>query len=188
VEFRDGIPGFAKEVLMALAVAFDDARLNEFRIAPDNKRGGGGISNVPFIGTISPDAIYELPQACLSQGDPGRSSSTHFHVVDQFQVVVGGKGTLGRPALSPYSVHFARAYTPYGPLVSDAQTGVTYFVIRARSDQGAQRLPEKKDKLAYMPDRQPWQISRLVRFPAIASDSAVAEAVLQPIPGIRDEN
>src|SRR5687768_1922187 len=119
---------------MVLALAFDVAKTKQSWHAIPNS--GGGATKTPFFGSRSkPDC----PHASLNQPDTGLCSSAHFHRVDQFQVVVDGKGKLGRHDLSPYSVHFARAYTPYGPLRSD--NGLTFFVMRARFDAGSQHLP-----------------------------------------------
>src|SRR5262249_12744627 len=101
--------------------------------------------------------------------EPGRVSSAHFHIADQFQVVVAGKGKFGRHNVSPYTVHFSRAYTGYGPLRVDPETGWAFITLRSRFDPGQQRLPASADKLKLMPDRRPFQISRTVAFEPLAS-------------------
>src|SRR5688500_8506645 len=118
------------EVSMVLAMAFDQAKKNQLRVEGNASRGNyGGILQTPFFGSRqTPD----FPQAKLSHYDPGRIDGTHFHIVDQFQIVVRGNGRLGRHGLTPYGVHFSRAYTPYGPLVSDKDTGLSCFVLRRR--------------------------------------------------------
>jgi hypothetical protein len=35
--------------------------------------------------------------------------------VDEFQEVVAGSGSLGKHPLAAGALHFAEAYTPYGP-------------------------------------------------------------------------
>ena len=45
----------------------------------------------------------------------------HFHHVDQFQVIVAGGGRLGTHGVEPLAVHYAGAYTAYGPIVAGAQ-------------------------------------------------------------------
>src|SRR5262249_46731164 len=133
----------------------------------------------PFIGSRgNPD----LPLATLNELAPGRVSSTHFHIVDQFQVILDGRGTIGRHKLAPYGVHFTRAYTPYGPLIAGAEKGLKFFVMRAHPDTGSQRLPKEQEQLNRAPNRDPWQVTRLATFPA-----APSETVLQAIPGIEDE-
>ena len=125
---------------MAMAIAFDEAKVNQVRITGPGKGTVGGVTQTPFFGSRKNP---ELPLASLNQQDPGAFSATHFHVVDQFQVIVDGKGTLGRHDLAPYGIHFSRAYTPYGPLSSDAITGMVLFVMRAHHDPGSQRLPQE---------------------------------------------
>src|SRR5579872_7100732 len=59
------------------------------------------------------------PSAYLVHNGPSRRSTAHYHEVDQFQIILEGKGLFGRFPVKPYDIHFARAYTPYGPLMSD---------------------------------------------------------------------
>jgi rubredoxin len=169
---------------MTIVTAFEDVKLNQVRLKGDGSNTKGGVTHTPYFEfRQDPDR----PHASLNQLDPGRFSDTHFHMRDQFQVVVGGKGTIGRHDLAPYGVHFSRAYTPYGPLVADAGAGLTFFVMRARRDSGAQRFPANKDKLKLVPGRQPWQVTGRAMFPAMPSGAAAEDIALQAIPGIKDE-
>ena len=170
---------------MVLAVAFEEAKTKQLRVEGNPNRGNtGGILQTPFFGSRkTPD----LPQAKLSQYDPGRYDGPHFHIVDQFQIVVRGKGKLGRHDLTPYGVHFSRAFTPYGPLLSDADAGFSLFVLRRRADPGSQRLPKERDRLKQVADRRPWQITRSVTFSDPPSQSGTASIVLQPISGLTDD-
>ena len=168
---------------MAVAVAFDDVKaFQEGRGTP--RKGRASAKTTFFESGDNPD----LPEACLSEYDPGRASFSgpHFHTRDQFQVVVGGKGKVGRHDIAPYCVHFSRAYTPYGPVISNADTGVAFFVMRARRDAGAQHLPEALDQLKRVHDRRPWQITRTAAFPTLQSDAA-PNIMLQAIPGMKDD-
>src|SRR5262249_20929678 len=138
----------------------------------DITRGtSGGATGFKFFS--EPDNL-DFPHAGLSIRDPGRVSRAHYHPGDQFQVVVEGKGKLGRHELAPYSVHFSRAYTPYGPLISDAREPLTFFAMRAHYAP-SQRLPHTIAKLKQVPNRQPWQITLPVHFPARTSDKEAAE-------------
>ena len=164
---------------MSLVVAFDD-------IKPDQVRRNKGGPDRPastsfsfFRATIdAPDA----PSAFLARYDPDDKSCAHYHAVDQFQVLVAGSGTLGRHEVAPYYVHFARAYTPYGPLHADKHTGWTFMTLRTHYDAGAQRLPGALDKLKQVPERRPWQVTSTVAFPAPG-----AGASLQENPDIKDD-
>lgn len=164
---------------MSLVVAFDDIKPDQIR-----KNPGGpdrpASTNFPFF-RATPDRPG-APSAFLAQYDPGDRSCTHFHAVDQFQILVKGRGQLGRHEVSPYYVHFARAYTPYGPLHADEKTGWTFMTLRTRYDPGAQRLPGALPKLQAVTDRQPWQVTTTATFP-----SQGAGAALQDIPDVKDD-
>lgn len=171
---------------MALAVALDDVKANQSRLVGDPHKGtvGGGTST-NFFGPRSDPGI---PHAVLLQFEPGRVSYAHYHGVDQFQVLIEGKGKMGHHDLAPYSVHFSRANTPYGPFISDADTGLTCFNLHANTepDWRSHHLPQEADKLKQVPDRKPWQITSQAAFPAIQSGVATADTTLQAIPGIED--
>ena len=49
------------------------------------------------------------PMAFLVEQDPDTTFSAHFHQADQFQVVAGGAGRLGRHGVRTGSVHYANA-------------------------------------------------------------------------------
>jgi rubredoxin len=98
---------------------------------------------------------------------------------------VQGKGTIGRHALNPYSVHFARAHTPYGPLVASAE-GMTFITLRRRYDKGgAQRLPESKPALERVSDRRPWQVTQDVAF-GTASSVPASGVLVEAIDGVKN--
>jgi rubredoxin len=99
---------------------------------------------------------------------------------------VDGKFKIGRHELTPYCVHFTRAYTPYGPLVSDGP-GFAFLVMRAHRDAGAQNIPDELDQFKRVPDRRPWQISKKVMFPATESRPANADVLLHEVPEVRDD-
>ena len=164
---------------MPIVVSYDE-------IKPENiRRNPGGpdrpaSTNRPFFRATAetPDS----PTAFLAQYDPGDKSCSHFHQVDQFQILVQGKGTMGRHEVEPYHVHFARAFTPYGPLHADEKTGWTFMTLRARFDPGAQRLPGALPKLQQVRDRKPWQVTSKAAFPACSAGIS-----MQDVPEIKDE-
>ena len=164
---------------MALVVAYDD-------IKPDQiKRNKGGpdspaSTNLPYF-RASPDTPG-APSAFLARYDPDAKSCAHFHAVDQFQILVQGKGTLGHHEVAPYYIHFARAYTPYGPLHADKDKGWTFMTLRTRYDAGAQRLPGALEKLKQVTDRRPWQVTTTATFPTAGQGAHV-----QDVPDIVDD-
>ena len=171
---------------MALVLAYDEAKKTNQRTSEEDLASGriGKMVQTRFFGSRdAPDAPY----ARLSQRYPGRVIGPHFHVNDQFQVIIDGKGKIGRHDLNPYCVHFTRAYTPYGPFRSASDTPLTYFVLRPRYDIGSQHLPKEREQLQQVPDRQPWQITCQLDFPVRRSAAAVPDVMLQAVPNIKDE-
>jgi rubredoxin len=164
---------------MPLVVSYDEIKPESIRRNPGGPDRPAS-TNHPFF-RATPDTP-DAPTAFLAQYDPGDKSCTHFHQVDQFQILVKGKGTLGRHEVAPYYVHFARAYTPYGPLHADEKTGWTFMTLRTRFDPGAQRLPGALPKLQQVRNRKPWQITSMAQFPTGGSSVSV-----QDNPDIKDD-
>jgi hypothetical protein len=94
----------------------------------------------------SPPEDVVGPQAFLVEQDPGTVIEPHFHLENEFQVMVGGSGSLGRHVVEPVSVHYAGAHTGYGPITAGSD-GLAYFTLRARMDSGAQFLPGAREKM-----------------------------------------
>ncbi|MBP0624063.1 hypothetical protein [Cupriavidus consociatus] len=92
------------------------------------------------------------PTIFLVEQPPHSVLPTHFHTQNQFQVFKQGSGSLGSRAVGPGSVHYAGAFTGYGPLVAGPQ-GLSYFTIRAVFETGASFLPIARDKLRRGPKR-----------------------------------
>lgn len=148
-----------------------------------NDPGSPGAINTTFLGARrdNPDAPTARINRYRGEGKSGISAA-HFHEVDQFQVIMDGSGDFGRHPVKPYCVHFSRAYTPYGPLKANRETGWAFMVLRSRFDPGAQRFPQSYEKLKRIPNRQPWQITTDVDFPAPGPGVSV-----QDVPQIRDD-
>lgn len=76
-----------------------------------------------------------VPQLLLvEQPIPGSKILSHFHGVDQFQVVVGGSGKLGQHAVGPISLH----YTNRG-LIRRAVADRCFWCCRVRSRMATKR-------------------------------------------------
>jgi len=155
-------------------------------ITPDRIRSrtpkGDGVEGGDAGGTHtdffkSATGSSDDPHAFVVEYTPGGTSSAHYHAVDQFQILVSGEGTFGRHPVSPYSLHFSRAYTAYGPLASPG--GWAFLTLRAHSNAKSQRDFEK---LRQIPDRHPWQVTSQVAFPQQGR-----EPLLQTIPEIADD-
>jgi hypothetical protein len=96
-------------------------------------------------GTPDPDPEALFPMAFLVEQDPGSTANAHYHQADQFQVVVAGQATLGRHEVGPVTVHFAGAYTAYGPIRAGAE-GVSYFTLRNGFDPGARFMQRSENR------------------------------------------
>lgn len=161
---------------MANVVAFDDVKATRIeRVTDDNKRAWRTNYMVP------PNEEPNQPQAFLAEMSAHRNLRTHFHANDQFQIFVSGDGHAGKHPIAPFQVHFARAYTPYGPIVAK-DAGVGFLTLRTRKDGGAQFLPEKREQLLNVEGRKSWQLTVPVRFPQ-PSDAVAVEA----LEGLQDD-
>lgn len=138
---------------MTLFATTEAVRANRRRA----KAGDGmGFWHTLYLGTTrynmapgeadpAPHVIF--PMAFLVEQDAGEVASPHFHQADQFQVVVAGDGTLGTHAVRPVSVHFAGAFTAYGPIRAGA-AGLSYFTMRNGFDPGARYMLRGENRVA----------------------------------------
>jgi hypothetical protein len=101
----------------------------------------------------SPPDDVPSPTAFLVEQGAGFTLPTHFHLQNEFQVVVAGAGHFGRHAVRAVSVHYAGAYTGYGPIVP-GPSGLSYFTIRSVLESGAHFLPEARAALKPGPKLQ----------------------------------
>jgi quercetin dioxygenase-like cupin family protein len=128
----------------------------------------------------APAGSDPAPTAFLIEQAPGSTLPTHFHEQNEFQVVVAGDGLFGRHAVHAVSVHYAGAYTGYGPIVAGA-SGLSYFTIRSVLESGAHFLPEARDRLKRGPKVQrfgepidPLQPEQLRSIDAISVEDNIA--------------
>lgn len=99
------------------------------------------------------DSAYEAqaedelrPMAYLVEQEPETAIHPHFHRTDQFQLFVGGDGTLGKRTFDGFALHYAAAYTTYGP-INSGRNGVKYLTLRNGWDRGASWMPQSRDVL-----------------------------------------
>jgi len=95
-----------------------------------------------------PGEIY--PMAFLVEQDAGAVVGAHYHQADQFQVVVAGAGRLGRHDVTTGAVHFAGAWSAYGPLAAGPE-GLQYFTLRNGWDPGARYMEFPENRCALRP-------------------------------------
>lgn len=92
------------------------------------------------------------PNVFLVDLPPESVLDVHFHRENQFQVFMKGEGSIGPHPIAPITVHYAGAFTGYGPLKAGPQ-GVSYFTIRPVYDTGAFYLPKARSDMVKGPKR-----------------------------------
>lgn len=132
------------------SVATYEAEIQEYE-----RKGGTGRRHNYFgqRGTID-----QNPQGFMVERPyPNALINPHFHDVDQFQVVVGGSGSIGKRPVKPIAFHYADAYTPYGPIKGD-DGGLSFFTLRNCASGGHWAMPGNKQ---HMPGRAGRNVSQL---------------------------
>lgn len=124
------------------------------------------------------------PHAFLIEQDPNTTILSHFHRQNQFQVIVGGGGFLGRHAVQPLLVHYAGAYTGYGPIVCGPE-GVQYLTLRPRYDPGAQFMPEARERMVRGPKKH--FSSEPIAVLGAAALRTLADVQLNPLLPLEDD-
>ncbi len=109
------------------------------------------------------------PTVFMVEQPPNASLAGHFHGENQFQVFVDGEGRIGTHSIGPITVHYAGAYSGYGPLIAGPQ-GVKYFTIRPVYETGMMSSSDRS-KMVRGPKRH------LVTEPQPAADAAVLAAL-----------
>ena len=92
------------------------------------------------------------PTVFLIEQPPNVTLAPHFHRQNQFQLFVEGSGLIGRHPLRAVTVHYAGAYTGYGPLIS-GERGIKYFTIRPVCESGFVPVSEAREKMVRGPKR-----------------------------------
>ena len=125
------------------------------------------------------DLLYS-PTVFLAEQPPNCELAPHFHRQNQFQLFVEGEGTIGQERLGPVTVHYAGAYTGYGPILS-GDVWLKYFTIRAVFDTGITLNTEWRGKMIRGPKRhaaasacQPWTVEQLAALQSIQHKTMIA--------------
>jgi hypothetical protein len=112
-----------------------------------------GRKNAVALNGHAPVHGEDFPQAYLVEQQPNQVADPHFHLIDQFQVVVAGGGLFGKKPIAGIAIHYANAYTPYGPIAAGPD-GVHYITMRNRWDSTqAHFMPKCRDELKPVPRR-----------------------------------
>ena len=125
------------------------------------------------------------PTVFLAEQPPDCDLEPHFHRQNQFQLFMHGSGSLGPDTVRTVTVHYAGAYTGYGPLKSGAD-GLKYFTIRSAFDTGIIPATQAREKMVRGPKRhaqafvgEPWGVERLSALTQIEQETVlVAKAGL----------
>lgn len=140
-------------------------------------RPGGMGYRRNFVGQSG--TIAAGPQGFLVERRyPNPVIDPHFHDVDQFQVVVGGYGRMGKTPVEPITFQYADAYTPYGPIVG-MDDGIAFFTLRPIASGGHWVMPGNRDK---MPGRAGRNIAGLFDINKVLTDKGHTEreALIEP--------
>ena len=92
------------------------------------------------------------PTVSLIEQPAGFEFMPHFHRQNQFQIFVGGSGSIGAHTLAPVVVHYAGAFTGYGPLVA-GPVGIQYFTLRPVAESGFIPVAEHRERMIRGPKR-----------------------------------
>ena len=125
------------------------------------------------------DSLYS-PTVFLAEQPPNCELAPHFHRQNQFQLFVEGEGTIGQERLGPVTVHYAGAYTGYGPILA-GNAWLKYFTIRSVFDTGITLNTEWRGKMIRGPKRhakgyvgQPWTVEQLAALQSIQHKTVIA--------------
>jgi hypothetical protein len=183
---------------MILFKSADEARPTRYRANPPHGELNGwttryfGFEQNKRTVPADPDAL--LPVAYLIETDECGEITPHFHRADQFQVIVGGEGLLGKKPVSATTVHYANAYTPYGPIVAKGSS-IHFFTLRNGWDPGGKRMPQSRVELKPVERKyvlgeaaRAWSVDELAglksteRAPLIAEEPSGLSAMLHRLP------
>ena len=125
------------------------------------------------------DALHS-PTVFLAEQPPNCELTPHFHRQNQFQLFVEGEGSIGQERIGPVTVHYAGAYTGYGPILS-GDAWLKYFTIRSVFDTGLTPTAQWREKMIRGPKRhakasagQPWTVEQLNALEGIQRETLIA--------------
>ena len=90
------------------------------------------------------------PQAFMVTMGSGGSVPAHFHRIDQYQLLLGGGGARYKGTELPartLTVHYADAFSTYGPIEAGAEAPMEFYTLRACTDMFIAYMPAERDKL-----------------------------------------
>jgi hypothetical protein len=90
------------------------------------------------------------PQAFMVTMGPGGCVPAHFHRIDQYQLLLGGGGACYKGTELPartVTVHYADAFSTYGPIEAGAAESMEFYTLRAFTDMFIAYMPEERHRL-----------------------------------------
>ena len=100
-----------------------------------------------YFGKKSPHQFG--PEAFLVDYGPERTTTAHFHSVDQFQIFFGAAGSrYQRHPIPAVELHYADAFVTYGPF-SAGEERLKFFTLRPCQGQYKGEMPSERHKLRY---------------------------------------
>jgi hypothetical protein len=155
---------------MAMAKSITEARANRtHRVRPGGRENW--ISRFFESSAETPDR----PMGFLVEKKPHDVVDPHFHEVNQFQVIAGGYGRMGKMPVEPFTLHYTNGYTGYGPIVGEDE-GIAFFTLRNRWDPGAKYFSNSRHLMKKAPRRH--RVPGLVPVSDEAAMKARTEAAL----------
>jgi hypothetical protein len=127
--------------------------------------------------------IFPGPQAYLARVAAAGEVDSHFHKCDQFQVMFGAPGAFyQRTPISLALLHYSDAYSVYGPFGAGPEEDFFFYTLRAVQSTLHGAMPEMRDQLAYIGERQfRVELQPLLDTPA-PSDGVAVETLFGPFP------
>lgn len=133
-----------------------------------------------FLGEVSAEDGKGAQGFLVECPNPRSMLLPHWHRVDQFQIVVAGGGKVGAHEVAPVGIHYADAYTTYGPIQADEE-GISFFTLRAEHTAKSYYMPDSKSLL---PRKRGREISAHVPVNANGfagqAEDRIVEALIEP--------
>jgi hypothetical protein len=126
------------------------------------------------------------PQAYLVELASDIHVAAHFHDTNQFQVFYGSPGaTFQRHEIESLVVHYADAYTVYGPFAAGGEP-LRFFTLRQQHATGEYHLPDHRDLLEPGQPRRhhEWVLSRWLAAPMPGPGELVLESLCDEPDGL----
>jgi hypothetical protein len=109
--------------------------------------GPDGYDTASFFGPRKSHEITDDAQAYVIQlGSNFREVEAHFHRVDQFQLMVGGRARFGPEDIQVGDLHYSDRFQPYGPFKPHAE-GMSFYTLRPNTADGVFYMPESQGRL-----------------------------------------